>query len=97
VFYSRHDSTALEYQSIIATRYSKPRAGESFYYGLTLNQWFGTVLGAMGVSPNEYPGLSGGQGYPDSQISGGLGLTPTDAYPKSVWSAAGESLPWLRP
>ncbi len=70
----------------------KPRMGEEFYYGLTLQQWLGTVLGAMGVPPSEYAGLAGGAGYPNANTAG----TDAGYYPSSVWTAASDALPWLR-
>ncbi len=69
-----------------------PIPGETSYFGLTLNQWLGTVLQSMGLAKSEYKGLNGGAGYPAART---FELAPANGYPNEVWSVAGEMLPWL--
>jgi hypothetical protein len=67
--------------------------GERGWYGLLIHQWLGTVLQAMGVPASEYAGLAGGAAYPAGRTDD---FTGPNTYPASVWSVAGEVMPWLR-
>ncbi len=61
------------------------------YGGLIYNQYLGSVLQAMGLSPDEYE-VASGRGYPDLFVGEGRDVH----YPAAVQSAMGEWLPWLR-
>ncbi len=76
------------------TRQVETIPGEGNFYGLLFHQWLGTVLQAMGVPPSEYAGYAGGAAYPGLRVADEFAGANT--YPTSVWSAAGELLPWLR-
>lgn len=68
--------------------------------GLLWHQWLGTVLQAMGIPKSEYERPATNVGYPDFKYMASpssLELTPEQAYPEAVWSAAGDVLPFLRP
>jgi hypothetical protein len=63
----------------------------TLHTGLLHNQYLGTVLQAMGLSPSEYE-LVAGRGYPDVFVGEGR----ESFYPASVLDAAGQWLPWLQ-
>lgn len=63
---------------------------DSLYMGLSLNQYFGTVLQAMGLPPEAYeesPGIGYGEASPSEYRA--------PLYPQAVLAAMGERLPWL--
>ncbi|MBC8067279.1 MAG: DUF1552 domain-containing protein [Deltaproteobacteria bacterium] len=89
---------ALDYRNLQLpyqdTQYGTPNAHvvgtDELYMGLSLNQYLGTVLQAMGLPPEAYeesPGIGYGEATP-SQYRVPL-------YPQAVLDAMGERLPWL--
>lgn len=66
--------------------------------GLLWHQWLGQVLTAMNIPKSEYEGPENG-GYPNfrhvSNANVGRALSEDQAYPESVWQAAGQPLPWI--
>lgn len=75
-----------------------PADAEKRYAGLLWHQWLGTVLQAMGVPRGEWEVASENGGYPNYKFAqvNWSSITTEQAYPESLWSVAGEVLPWLR-
>lgn len=71
---------------------------ERRYPGLMWHQWLGTVLQAMGIPKSEWENAAVNPGYPDYKFAkvNWVELTTEQAYPASVWTVAGEVLPWLK-
>jgi hypothetical protein len=68
---------------------------EKEYPGLFMHQWLGMSLRAMGVPHSEWAEMDhGGYGYRYTNVSY-ASITKTQAYPDTLWSTAGEELPWL--
>ncbi len=61
--------------------------------GLLWQQWLGTALQAMGLSPSDYE-TNGLHGYPGAVKFVGPNLAKI--YPDDVWNVAGEPLPFLK-
>jgi hypothetical protein len=75
-------------------------AGEAAPYtspGLLWQQWLGTVLQVMGVPKSEWENPAVNGGYPDYNFANveWAAITTEQAYPATVWSVAGERLPWF--
>ncbi|MFO0728248.1 MAG: DUF1552 domain-containing protein [Myxococcota bacterium] len=66
--------------------------------GLLWQQWLGTVLQAMGIPKTEWEKPDVNAGYPDFKFSHVQWerITEVQAYPESVWTVAGDVLPYLR-
>ena len=77
-----------------------PGGAEKRVPGLLWHQWLGTVLQAMGIPRSEWENASVNRGYPDYKYANlssiGANITVDQAYPESVWSMAGDVLPWLK-
>ncbi len=72
--------------------YPSDNTPEFSWYGLLLPQYYGTVLQAMGIAPDEYEETSYG-GYGPMYVSADF----DDIYPESVRQAAHDMLPFLAP
>jgi hypothetical protein len=76
--------------------YDRDRA-EAEHPGLLMHQWLGMTLRAMGVPASQWAESNhGGYGYRYANVNWG-NFTTAQAYPDSLWSRAGEDLPFLRP
>jgi hypothetical protein len=64
------------------------------HVGLVYNQWLGTVLQAMGLTPSEYESGSHG-GYGHLLLSTETWYGGYERYPASVLDAMGDVLPFL--
>jgi hypothetical protein len=72
--------------------YPSDNTPEFSWYGLLLPQYYGTVLQAMGLPPDEYEETSYG-GYGPMYVSADF----DSSYPASVREAAHDMLPFLAP
>ena len=65
------------------------------FAGLLWQQWLGTVLQAMGLTPSDYE-QNGRGGYPTADKYLGPESNYQGCYPDAVWKVAGEVLPFLK-
>lgn len=64
--------------------------------GLLMHQWLGMTLRAMGVPSSQWAESDhAGYGYRYANVNWSR-ITTAQAYPTSMWSLAGDDLPWLR-
>jgi hypothetical protein len=71
-----------------------PESAVTSHVGLVYNQWLGTVLQAMGLTPSEYESGSYG-GYGHVLLSTETWYGGYQRYPASVLDAMGDVLPFL--
>lgn len=71
-------------------------SAEKEHPGLFMHQWLGMTLRAMGVPAAQWAESNhAGYGYRYSNVNWGNFNTAT-GYPDSLWSTAGQDLPWLK-
>jgi hypothetical protein len=92
----------LDYRNLTKQIYASfaPLQNEPSQPGLLIHQWLGTTLQAMGIPKSQYENLAQNGGYPDfnnSSLAANMRYkNDTSLWPSSVWSLAGEPLPWLK-